>query len=221
VIPGGFTVRPLLDDDRPVVQEFGRVQWGSDMVVAHGAIYRPHLLAGFVAEAEGAWAGLVTYQIEGNACEVVTLDSVREGLGVGTALLEATEGAARQAYCRRLWLVTTNDNLRALRFYQRRGFHLAVVHRNAVNLSRGIKPQIPLVGDHGIPIRDEIELDRRHGHRGRRRRRRGWRGCCACHVWPGGGSGHRDPVRDTERRGRDQRPQPTAAQSAEHDPPTG
>jgi hypothetical protein len=54
---------------------------------------------------------------------------------------------------------TTNDNLNALRFYQKRGFVLVSVHRNAVIKSRQLKPEIPLTGNDGIPLRDEIELE--------------------------------------------------------------
>jgi DNA-3-methyladenine glycosylase I len=122
-------------------------------------IYRPHELPGFVAEQSGQRVGLVTYQVSGDASEIVTLDSSRPGIGVGTALIEAVKEAARAAGCRRLWLVTTNDNLEALRFYQQRGFVLVAVHRNAVEAARRLKPEIPRVGAHGIPLRDEIELE--------------------------------------------------------------
>ena len=60
---------------------------------------------------------------------------------------------------RRAWLITTNDNLDAIRFYQRRGFTIATVHAGAIEQSRTIKPSIPLVGSYGIPIRDEIEFE--------------------------------------------------------------
>ena len=106
-------------------------------------------------------AGLVTYHIVGGACEVVTIDAVREHRGTGTALLEAVHEVARKAGCSRTWLVTTNDNVEALRFYQRRGFELVAVHRGALEAARRLKPEIALVGNYGIPIRDEIELEYR------------------------------------------------------------
>jgi len=63
--------------------------------------------------------------------------------------------------CPRLWLVTTNDNVDALRFYQRRGFCLVCVHRGAVDHSRAhLKPEIPLAGNNRIPLRDELELEK-------------------------------------------------------------
>lgn len=135
------------------------VRWDAEIVVAHGVIYRPAALPGFLAEAAGAPVGLLTYHIAGEACEIVTLDSLRPGCGIGTALIAAAAAVARQAGCRRLWLITTNDNVHALRFYQKRGFRLAALHRDAVAVSRALKPEIPLIGMDGIPIRDEIELE--------------------------------------------------------------
>jgi ribosomal protein S18 acetylase RimI-like enzyme len=122
-------------------------------------VYHPQDLPGFVAIQEGEKVGLVTYNIEGESCEVVTIDSIRPSSGVGTALIEAVRDIAIKARCKRLWLITTNDNLNALRFYQKRGFVLVAVHRNALDVSRKLKPEIPLIGDDGIPLRDEIELE--------------------------------------------------------------
>jgi len=134
-------------------------EWGSETAVAHGEAFRPAELPGFVAEADGEHVGLLTYHIDGNDCEIVTLNSWREGCGVGSALIEAAGQAARRGKCRRLWLVTTNDNLHALRFYQKRGFTICAIRVNAVAESRKIKPEIPLFGNDNIPIRDEIELE--------------------------------------------------------------
>jgi ribosomal protein S18 acetylase RimI-like enzyme len=103
--------------------------------------------------------GLLTYYIEGDECEIVTLDSLAEGIGVGSALVDAAKKAATTARCARLWLITTNDNLHAIRFYQKRDFDLVAVHRYAVRRSRKIKPQIPKYGIDGIPLQDEIEME--------------------------------------------------------------
>jgi RimJ/RimL family protein N-acetyltransferase len=102
---------------------------------------------------------VLTYHIDGDACEIVTIDSLVPNAGIGTALIEAVRRAAQRAGCRRLWLITTNDNTVALRFYQKRGFVLAALYPNAVARSRQVKPEIPLTGNDGIPIRDEIELE--------------------------------------------------------------
>ncbi|MCB0090708.1 MAG: GNAT family N-acetyltransferase, partial [Caldilineaceae bacterium] len=104
--------------------------------------------------------GLATYRLLDNVTgELTTLDSLHPGLGVGVALVQAVANAVRTQGCQRLVVVTTNDNLRALRFYQRHGFVLAALRVNALAASRMLKPQIPLVGLDGIPLRDEIELE--------------------------------------------------------------
>jgi ribosomal protein S18 acetylase RimI-like enzyme len=154
-----FSIRPLTPADVNWVSRFILNHWGADFVVAHGVSYQPHTLPGFAAFEGDEPVGLLTYHIENGDCEVVTIDSVRSGQGIGSALIDAVQGAARRAGCKRLWLITTNDNLNALSFYQKRGFELVAVHRGAVNKSRELKPQISLIGEHGIPLRDEIELE--------------------------------------------------------------
>ena len=152
-------IRPLFPADRDWVARHVAEHWGAEIVVAHGTLYHPAALPGFVAEVDGKVAGLVTFHIAGDACEIVTLDSLATGRGIGTALIEAVKAAAGAAGCRRLWLITTNDNLHALGFYQKRGFRLVAVHPGAVDAARMLKPEIPLIGNDGIPIRDEIELE--------------------------------------------------------------
>lgn len=155
-----MTVRPLGEGDREWVRDTLHELWG-ETVVSRGAVHDPTALPGVVAEEGGERVGLLTYRIDGADCEVVTIDAFPEGAGAGTALLEAAAGAARDAGCRRVWLITTNDNLRALRFYQRRGLRLVAVHPNALARSRELKPSIPEIGLDGIPLRDELELELR------------------------------------------------------------
>jgi GNAT superfamily N-acetyltransferase len=153
-------IRPLAATDRrDWLEDFVLARWSAPTVVGHGRVYRVAELPGFVALENNEPLGLITFTIEDDACELVTIDSLREGVGVGSALLQAVVHKAREAGCRRLWLITTNDNLRMLRFAQRRGFALVAVHPNALEESRKLKPEIPQVGLHGIPIRDELELE--------------------------------------------------------------
>jgi ribosomal protein S18 acetylase RimI-like enzyme len=113
-----------------------------------------------LAFADGELTGVATYVVDGDSCELLTLHATTRLIGVGSALLTAVQDAARAAGCRRLWVVTTNDNVEALRFYQRRGFHLAALREGAVDRSReSLKPEIPRSGAHGIPLRDELELE--------------------------------------------------------------
>lgn len=154
-----FLIRPLHSADRDWVEKFITERWGGEIVVGHGVIYKPAELPGFVAIQQNQKVGLLTYHLEGESCEIVTIDSTPPPSGIGTALIEAVKNLARESKCKRLWLITTNDNLHALRFYQKRGFVLVAVHRNALARSRQLKPAIPLLGADGIPLRDEIELE--------------------------------------------------------------
>jgi len=133
--------------------------WGSAIVVTRGKVYQADELPGFAAVREDKPVGLATYRTEGDQCEITSLNSVVEKVGIGSALLDAVKNVAALAHCTRLWLITTNDNTAALRFYQKRGFLLVAVHRNALEQSRRLKPEIPLTGIDGIPLRDEIELE--------------------------------------------------------------
>ena len=123
-------------------------------------IYHPDQLPGFIVKNEkDAILGLATYTLNPPSCELVTLNAEPPGKGIGTALVSAVVDAAKKAKCTRLWLITTNDSVDALAFYQKRGFHLVAVHPNALELSRKLKPSIPLIASNGIPLRDEIELE--------------------------------------------------------------
>jgi ribosomal protein S18 acetylase RimI-like enzyme len=153
-----YSVRPLTSDDEAWVLHCLERRWGSPCVVSRGVVHQAHRLPGFVAEQADERVGLVTYHIEDSACEIVTLDSFVKGRGVGSELLKTVKNHARQMRCTRLWLITTNDNISALHFYQKRGFFLAAIHLDAVIESRKLKPEIPLLGYDGIPVRDEIEL---------------------------------------------------------------
>jgi GNAT superfamily N-acetyltransferase len=141
------------------LRQFWVEHWGSEEMIARGNVYRPEQLEGFVVEENNEWIGLLTFIIKGEECEVTSIDSLREGQGIGTKLMEKAIEEARTRNCKRLFLITTNDNLRALGFYQKRGFEIVAVYRGAVNESRKRKPSIPLVGMDGIPLRDEIELE--------------------------------------------------------------
>ena len=154
-----MTIQPLNIADREWVSEFMLEHWGSNMVVSCGIVYYPQDLPGFVAMYDGEKVRLVTYNITGTSCEIVTINSIRPFAGVGTALIEAVRDIALKSGCKRLWLITTNDNMNALRFYQKRGFELVAIHRNALDISRKLKPEISLIGNDGIPLRDEIELE--------------------------------------------------------------
>lgn len=102
--------------------------------------------------------GLLTYRITGSVCEITSLDSIHEGRGIGTALVNQMIRLAKEKGCEQVILITTNDNINAIRFYQKRGFDLIRLYHDALERSRELKPQIPLIGENGIPLRHELEF---------------------------------------------------------------
>jgi GNAT superfamily N-acetyltransferase len=153
----GSVIRPTGPADRSWVSSFLRERWGADFIVVHGEMIEAAELPALIFENR---QGLATYRLLGKDAELVTLDAVSVGLGIGTALVETLAATLIGQGCERLWLTTTNDKLAALRFYQRRGFRLIQVRIGAVDEARKLKPMIPLVGEHGIAMQDEIDLCR-------------------------------------------------------------
>jgi GNAT superfamily N-acetyltransferase len=157
-------VRPREDADRKIVGRF-LDEHHSARVARLGELIDTLDHPGLVAEQDdGALAGVLTYVIEGDSCEILTLHAADQWTGAGTALIRAVEQVAAERGCRRMWLLTTNDNVDALRFYQRRGFRLAELRPGGVDDSRArLKPEIPETGEYGIPLRDEIVLEKEVG----------------------------------------------------------
>ncbi len=133
--------------------------WGGPGVVSRGRVWCDEGLTAIRAMDKEGLAGVVSWHAGPEEWEVVTINSRQSGQGVGTRLMDAVVELARRAGVRRLWLVTTNDNLDALRFYQRRGWRLAAIRPGAIVESRRLKPSIAETGAYGIPLRDEIELE--------------------------------------------------------------
>jgi N-acetylglutamate synthase-like GNAT family acetyltransferase len=132
--------------------------WGGDFIVSRGKIHKPETLNGFIAEAGSKKVGLITFKIIGQELEITSINSFIKKKGIGTTLVKRVRDLAKKEKVKRLWLVTTNDNLDGLRFYQKRGFILKRIYPNSVAAYRKLKP-IPLIGNNGIPLRDEIELE--------------------------------------------------------------
>jgi GNAT superfamily N-acetyltransferase len=156
----GLQVRGVVAADRDRVDTF-LGDHNAALVGRLDQLVDARLQPALLAEDDGELAGVVTYIVADSDCEVLTLHAERSWQGVGTVLLLEVEQIAAEQGCTRLWLITTNDNVDALRFYQRRGFRLTRLHPGAVDASRlRLKPGIPEAGDYGIPIRDEIELEK-------------------------------------------------------------
>jgi ribosomal protein S18 acetylase RimI-like enzyme len=149
--------RASTEADREWIRRQLVESWGSHMMVLRGVLFDATLCPALIA---GDREGLLHYRSLGDACEIVTLEAFRTGRGIGTVLVEMLAAQAKADGARRLVVVTTNDNLDALRFYQARGFRLHALRAGAVDEARKLKPEIAPTGNYGLPIRDEIELVR-------------------------------------------------------------
>ena len=155
-----IVIRTKTEADHAWCADLLTTHWGSIMLVSRGRLHDAGSLPGLIAESQSKPVGLLTYHIENAQCEVVSLNSVLEKRGIATALLDAVEDEAVHNRCERLWLITTNANIPALKFYQKRGFTIAALHPNAMDKARKLKPEIPERGWQDIPIRDEIEFEK-------------------------------------------------------------
>jgi GNAT superfamily N-acetyltransferase len=158
VYPRDVAIRPVEEGDRPTVEWLTTQLWGAPEVAVHDGVFYPATLPGFIAERAGRIAGLVTFEVRPGILEIVTINALDRYKGIGTLLIEAVRAEAKRLGCHQVTLTTTNDNIGALRFYQRRGFQLAALRPGAVDRSRQRKPEIPRTGDFGIPLHDEIDL---------------------------------------------------------------
>ena len=157
----GIDIRPLISSDKRWLTDFLITHWGSAMMVSRGRLFDVSTHCGWVAENDQKEVmGLITYEhLVDESREITCLESRTETQGIGSRLLQAVIDQARAEKWPRLWLITTNDNLNALRFYQKRGFVLKALYPNALEISRCLKPEIPIIGLNNITIRDEIELE--------------------------------------------------------------
>ncbi len=153
------TVRPVTDHETAWRRSILEQGWGSTEVARLGQLIDATGLPGFVAELEGRRAGLATFALRSDGMEVVTIQSLVEGRGVGRALMDRLRSEAATAGARRLWLITTNDNVRAFEFYQRWGMDLVRVVPGGVKRSRRVKPGIPATAANGIELRHELEFE--------------------------------------------------------------
>ncbi|MCK4660689.1 MAG: GNAT family N-acetyltransferase [Phycisphaerae bacterium] len=151
--------RQIQDEDRQAVAEFIEKHWYSKVVMSQGKPYYPHEQDGFIEWRDRIIVGLLTWVREGDDLQILTLNSVLEGQGIGSAMMLMAIEEARRQNARKIWLTTSNDNLSGIGFYQRLGFRMTAVNVGVVDEARKIKPQIPEIGHAGIPIHDEIVLE--------------------------------------------------------------
>lgn len=152
-------IESLSFEDRPWVRHCLEQEFGSACVVSRGVLHRADMQPGFKAALGGTPAGLITYDVRDGAMEVTALVALSPGMGIGEALLDAARLRAKSLSCKRLWLITTNDNTPAQRLYQRWGLRRVAVHAGAVAQARRLKPEIPSHGVGEVPIEDEWEYE--------------------------------------------------------------
>lgn len=155
-----MTFERITSLNRPLVNQFLERHWFTTTMIVRGEEIDMTKVDGFYLAEDGAILALLTYTIYDGVLEIISLDSLRENQGIGTALVEAAVREAGKQKCSKVVLITTNDNVDAMRFYQKRGFDMARLFGNAMDRSRQLKPEIPLIGEHGIALRHEIEFER-------------------------------------------------------------
>jgi N-acetylglutamate synthase-like GNAT family acetyltransferase len=149
----------ITDQNRPQITSLLEKLWFSTTMVIRGKQIDMTRLDGLIAKDAEEIVGLLTFTIEDDTCEIISLNSLMEGRGIATSLVERLRAIAEEKKCRKILVVTTNDNTDAIRFYQKRGFDMATLHHDALEVSRKLKPEIPLLGQNDIPIRHEIEFE--------------------------------------------------------------
>ncbi|MBO1627888.1 GNAT family N-acetyltransferase [Bacillus arachidis] len=153
-------IQKITEEMRGTIALFMRENWGSTLMVSRGRAHQLDQLPGFIAIEDNRIIGIITYEIRGNDCEIVSLDSFKEKKGTGTKLVEYVIDIAKKQCCKKVWLITTNDNTNALRFYQKRDFIMTNLYIDAVKEARKIKREIPLIGYDNIAISHEIQLEK-------------------------------------------------------------
>lgn len=149
----------ISDSDRAEVGAFIERFWQGRAVMSRGKKFFPHEEDGFIERRDGEIVGLLTYHSGEDGMEILTLNATIEGAGIGTSLILCAIEKARELGCKRTWLTTTNDRLRAIGFYQRVGFRMVAINLGVVDEARKLKPEIPETGERGVPIHDEIVME--------------------------------------------------------------
>jgi N-acetylglutamate synthase-like GNAT family acetyltransferase len=158
--PQEFTIVPVTKKDADWVKELYARTWSGDICVSRGKVQKvDDFTGGFVAKTGGQNTGFVTYTITGPEVEITGIVSLKEQCGIGSALVKAVIELAKKQKLKKVCLVTTNDNLNGIGFWQKRGFKLVKVYPGSMEFVRKVKPAVPLIGENGIPLSDELELE--------------------------------------------------------------
>jgi N-acetylglutamate synthase-like GNAT family acetyltransferase len=155
-------IKPKLKNNDKV-KNFLKLHWGSENIVSKGKVTNASEISRvLVKDTKGEILGLATFLINNkdNSCELVSINARDTGKGIGSKLIKKVEEIAKERKVEKIWLVTTNDNYEAAVFYIKKGYRLVKVHKDALDVSRKLKPQIPLKGKHNIFLQDEWEFEK-------------------------------------------------------------
>jgi GNAT superfamily N-acetyltransferase len=152
-------VREATDTDRAAARELFARDFGRTQIVAFGEVMDIDAMPALVAVAHAAPSGALAYRLVGDALHIVALatDPMWQRSGVGGHLVAEAELLARRLSLGRVVVATTNDNLPALYFYQRQGYRLTHLVPDSVISHTNQQHE----GFAGIPVRDEIRLEKR------------------------------------------------------------
>jgi len=162
--PQRYKIRQVDKAMREKIQPILDESWGSPYLAVNGKLWDSRIMPGYAAvsstsPAEGCEVlGYLLYEQHDGVCEIMVLESVAQNIGIATVLIEQVKQAAISGGVNKIIVQTSNDNIHAFRFYQRRGFTISEVRPGAMEAARQLKPLIPLIGEDGIPLRDEIEF---------------------------------------------------------------
>ena len=145
--------------NRNLITAFIEQHWYTTTMILRGKEIDMTKAEGFFFRKGEKIIGLITYIIHDSILEITSLDSMLENQGIGSKLIEAVICEAKEQGVQKIVTITTNDNINAIRFYQKRGFDMAHLFHNALDISRKLKPEIPLIGENSIPLRHEIEFE--------------------------------------------------------------
>lgn len=145
--------------NRNLINSFIEQYWYTTTMIIRGKVIDMTKTEGFYFNEGDNIIGLITYIVYDNVLEITSLDSLQENQGIGSKLVEAVMHEAKKRQCQKIVLITTNDNINAIKFWQKRGFDMAHLFRNALDISRRLKPEIPKIGENSIPLRHEIEFE--------------------------------------------------------------
>ncbi|MCI8889666.1 MAG: GNAT family N-acetyltransferase [Hungatella sp.] len=145
--------------NRNRIDAFIKQHWYTTTMIIRGKAIDMTKTEGFYFREGEDIIGLITYMVYDNLLEIISLDSLHENQGIGSKLLGAVIHEAKERKLQKIVLITTNDNINAMKFYQKRGFDMVRLFHDALAVSRKLKPEIPLIGENSIPLRHEIEFE--------------------------------------------------------------